>query len=134
MEASEEMVSTISSASWPAASIARRTAATSLSTPVEVSLWTTPTALIRRSVSFRNASSTASGSAALRQSPGSVTTSAPKSPAISAHHVENAPVSGMTMASPGRNRLTMVLSQAPWPEDAQQRMVPSVPKTRFRSR
>ena len=42
-----EMVSTISSAGWPAASIARRTAAMSEVTPVEVSLCTTHTALMR---------------------------------------------------------------------------------------
>ena len=74
------------------------------------------------------------GSAARRQSPGSETTSTPNKPAISAHQVEKAPVTGMTMVSPAWNRLTMVLSQAPWPEDAQHRMVPSVLKTRLRSR
>ena len=41
-----EMVSTSSRAGWPAASMARRTAAMSEVTPVEVSLWTTQTALI----------------------------------------------------------------------------------------
>jgi hypothetical protein len=40
------MLSTISSAGWPAASMARRTAAMLLVTPVEVSLCTTHTALI----------------------------------------------------------------------------------------
>ena len=45
MLASELTVSTISSASWPAASSAWRTAGTSEVTPVEVSLWTTSTAL-----------------------------------------------------------------------------------------
>ena len=39
-------MSTSSRAGWPAASIALRTAAMSESAPVEVSLWTTQTALI----------------------------------------------------------------------------------------
>jgi hypothetical protein len=51
------MVSTSSSAGWPAASMARRTAAMSLVTPVEVSLCTTQTALISWALSSRRRAS-----------------------------------------------------------------------------
>ena len=54
MEASELIVSTINSALCPAASMALRTAAISEVQPVEVSLWTTQTALISRALSWRS--------------------------------------------------------------------------------
>src|SRR5436190_1160285 len=62
------MVSTISSAGWPAASIARRTSAISVMQPVEVSLCTTHTALISRALSSFSRASILAGSAPLRQS------------------------------------------------------------------
>ena len=55
MDASDEIVSTIRSAGCRAASRARRTAAIPLVTPVEVSLWTTQTALIAWALVFRQA-------------------------------------------------------------------------------
>ena len=65
MLASDEIVSTSSSASW--SPIAARTSAMRLVTPVEVSLWTTITAR----VSASSASAIRSGSAPWRQSPSS---------------------------------------------------------------
>ncbi len=54
-------MSTISSAGWPARSSARRTSAIREVTPVEVSLWTTQTALIAWPRSSASAASTARG-------------------------------------------------------------------------
>ena len=61
------MVSTISSAGWPAASIARRTAAMSEVTPVDVSLCTTHTALMRCAASARRRCSIRSACTPRRQ-------------------------------------------------------------------
>ena len=55
--AREAIASTTRRAGWPAQSIARRTAATSWTRPVEVSIWTWSTALIRCSRSAWSASS-----------------------------------------------------------------------------
>ena len=59
------MVSTSSRAGWRAASMARRTAPMSLTTPVEVSLWTMHTALMAWSLSSFRRFSMAAGSARL---------------------------------------------------------------------
>ena len=75
MDASEEMVSTSSSAGWPAASSAPRTAPMRLVTPVDVSLCTTATALIARARSSASRASMRAGSAPVRQSPSRTSTS-----------------------------------------------------------
>ena len=62
MDASEDTVSTMKSAGWPAASMAARMSGRLVVTPVEVSLCTTITARMRPSVSRRSLSSTSWGS------------------------------------------------------------------------
>ena len=108
-------MSTSSSASWPAASIAARISGTRLVTPVEVSLWTTMTAAIRGS--SRRISSAASGSAPWRQSPGTHTTSSPSRSAIARQSVAKWPVSNASTRSPGESVLTSAASHAPVPDD-----------------
>ena len=93
VEASEEMVSTISSAGWPAASIALRIAGRSLTTPVAVSIWTTKMALIVCLVSILRRASTAEGSTALRPLWASISISAPMSFAISPQPIAKRPLS-----------------------------------------
>ena len=61
MEASEEMVSTMSSAGCLAASMARRTSSMRETAPVEVSLCTTHTALMVCPLSSRSRASMAAG-------------------------------------------------------------------------
>ena len=68
MEASEEMVSTISSAGCLAASMALRTSSMREVAPVEVSLCTTHTALMAWPLSSFSRASMAAASAPLRQS------------------------------------------------------------------
>ena len=58
------------SAGWRASSIAARISGMRLVTPVEVSLWTTQTALIRCSRSAASFSASSAGSTPWRQSPG----------------------------------------------------------------
>ena len=108
-------MSTSSSASEPAASIAARTSATRLVTPVDVSLWTTITA--RTPWSARRTASARSGSAPWRQSPGIQTTSRPRRSAIARHSVAKCPVSNASTLSPGDSVLTSAASHAPVPED-----------------
>ena len=111
------MVSTISSAGWPARSIAARISAMRLVAPVEVSLCTTITALIACALSSASFASIAAGSAPRRQSPGMKSTSMPKRPAIWRHSVAKWPVSTISTLSPGDSVLTIAASQAPVPED-----------------
>ena len=87
-EPSEEMVSAISSAGWPAASIAARTSGTGIIMPVAVSLWTTQTALMAWPVSAASAAFTAAMSTPRRQSAATVRTSMPRSSAILAQERE----------------------------------------------
>ena len=121
------MVSTSSRAGWPAASIARRTALISEVTPVEVSLWTTHTALIAWPLSARSRCSIrsartpcrhASGSPVVVQVPGSAMTSGAscRRSASLAHRLAKWPVSYISTASPGLVTLTSAASHAPVPE------------------
>ncbi len=110
------MVSTIRSAGWPTRSIALRTSATRLTTPVEVSLWTIRTLLIVRARSSASLASTSAGSTPLRQSPGTNSTSSPRRPAISRHRLAKWPVSNIRTLSPWDSVLTRAASQAPVPE------------------
>src|SRR3546814_4439161 len=73
----EAMVSTRNRAPWPAASIALRMAAMSFTTLDAVSTCTTSTALILPALSCFSRASSAAGSTARRQSPGSTSTSTP---------------------------------------------------------
>ncbi len=108
-------MSTSSSASEPAASIASRTSGTRLVTPVDVSLCTTITAAIDGSE--RRTAATLSGSTPWRQSPGTQSTSRPSRSAIAFHSVAKWPVSKASTRSPGDSVLTSAASQAPVPDD-----------------
>ncbi len=116
IEPSDEIVSTINSAGWSAASIALRTAAMGLTQPVDVSLWTTHTARMRCAVSRRKASSIAMGSAPRRQSVSRIIGASPSLVAISFQSVANQPVRTINTASPGDSVLTKAASHAPVPE------------------
>ena len=107
-------MSTSSSASEPAASIASRTSATRLVTPVEVSLWTTITAAIDGSC--RSTAATLSGSTPWRQSPSTQSTSSPNRSAIARQSVAKWPVSKASTRSPGESVLTSAASHAPVPD------------------
>ena len=109
------MVSTISSAGWPAASIALRISATGVSAPVEVSLCRTQTALISLPLSSRSLASIAFGSAPWRQSVAMNSGFRPIRSAIFFHSVANWPVSTISTLSPGDSVLTSAASQAPVP-------------------
>ena len=120
------MVSTISRAGWRAASMARRTAAMSLVTPVLVSLCTTHTALIWWPLSLRRRSSISAAFTPCRQLagrpvsgqvPGSLMNSVfrPRRAAIFCHSVANWPVSNISTRSPGLMVLASAASQAPVP-------------------
>ena len=74
-------------------------------TPVEVSLCTTHTALMRLSASARSFFSIASGSAPWRQSPAMNSTSSPSFAAIFCHSVAKWPVSTHQHAVAGRQRV-----------------------------
>ena len=76
------------SAGWPDSSIARRISGMRLVTPVEVSLWTTQMALKRCAVSSASTSRTLSGSAPVRQSPGTTVGLRPHFSANPVHSVE----------------------------------------------
>ena len=120
------MVSTISSAGCFARSIALRTSAMRLVTPVEVSLCTTHTALKRCWVSAASFSSIAAGSAPWRQSPGMNSVTRPSRSAIFFHSDAKWPVSHISTASPGDSVLTSAASQAPVPEAGKITTWPSV--------
>jgi hypothetical protein len=109
------MVSTISSAEWPAASIALRIGSIGDRQPVAVSLCSTQTALISRALSLRRYSSTLPASAPVRQSPGMNSGLNPSFCAITFHSVANWPVSIISTRSPGDSVLTSAASQAPVP-------------------
>ena len=99
-----------------AASIAFLTSGTRDTTPVEVSLCTTHTALMRLSASARSFFSIASGSAPRRQSLAMNSTSSPSFAAIFCHSVAKWPVSYISTRSPGDSVLTSAASHAPVPE------------------
>ena len=119
-EARPEMVSTSSSAGCFAASMALRTAAMLLVTPVEVSLCTTQTALMLCCVSALSRSSIRSARTPWRQTsaPGSVITSVlrPMRVASFCQRAAKWPVSYISTWSPALSVLTSAASQAPVPE------------------
>ena len=113
---SDEIVSTSSSAGWPAASIAARTSSIRLAHPVEVSLWTTHTARMRWAASRDNASPIAATSAPRRQSVSMNSGTRCSRCAISFHSVANQPLRHISTASPGESVLASAASHAPVPE------------------
>ncbi len=117
MAASEETASTISSAGCRLASIALRISSTHVRAPVEVSLWTTHTALMSWPLSFLRRASTALASAPECQSVGSTSGFSPSFAAMLRHSTANCPVSTTRMRSPGDSVLTRLASQAPVPEE-----------------
>jgi hypothetical protein len=125
-------VSTSSSAGCSAASTAARMAGMSLVTPVEVSLWTTISALIDRSRSAARRSWTRSGSTPCRQLPGTSSTSRPRARAIWAQRPAKWPLSNASTRSPGERVLTRAASQAPVPDDGKATTGPVVPKIGLR--
>ena len=114
------MVSTKSKAGCLAASMARRTAAMSLVTPVEVSLCTTHTALMLWPVSAFRRCSIRSACTPLRQpsKPGRLKTSdfSPSWLASLFHKNAKWPVSYISTWSPVLSTLHKAASQAPVPE------------------
>ncbi len=116
MEASDEIVSTMSSAGCFALSIALRTSAMRVVTPVEVSLWTTQTALIACCWSAASRCSIAAWSAPWRQSPAMNSTSSESFFAILCHSEAKWPVSTMSTLSRAESVFTRAASHAPVPE------------------
>ena len=110
------MVSTINSAGCCAASMALRTSAMREVTPVEVSLCTTHTALMRLGWSARRRCSMRAGSAPVRQSPARNSGARPSFCAIFCQSDAKWPVSYISTASPGDRVFTSAASQAPVPE------------------
>ena len=111
--------------------MARRISAIGLTTPVEVSLWTTMTALIACSPSSLRRCSITAGSTASRQSPGSNATSSPSLSATPRHSVANWPLSNASTRSPGDRVLTSAASHAPVPDDGYMTTFPAVPNSVF---
>ena len=117
MEASEEIVSTSRSAGWPASSMALRTSGTRLVTPVEVSLWTTHTALMACALSAASRASTAAGIGAAAPVAGDeLDLEAEAARRSCATGRRSGPVSNISTLSPGESVLTSAASQAPVPE------------------
>jgi hypothetical protein len=97
--------------------MARRTAATCVTAPVEVSLWTTHTALNREGLVLARArASMAATSAPARQSEGMKVASTPSLAAMVFHSVAKWPVSTISTLSPGDSVLASAASQAPVPD------------------
>src|SRR6201992_2477794 len=116
-EARPEMVSTINNAGCLVRSSALRTSSGWVTQLVEVSLWTTQTALILCCLSAASFASICDTSAPRRQSVGSNSTSSLNFSAMPRHSTANWPVSAISTLSPGDSVLTMAASQAPGPDD-----------------
>src|SRR5215470_88627 len=112
-----EIVSTISSAGCLTASMILRTSRGSVTQAVEVSLWTTQTALILCALSADSRASIWARSAPWRQSPGMKSTSSLNFSAMPRHSTANWPVSHISTLSPGTSVLTIAASHAPVPDD-----------------
>ena len=88
----------------------------SVTTPVEVSLWTMHTALMAWPLSSFRRFSIAAGSAGLRQSPPMNSDLMPSLSAIFFHSEAKWPVSHISTVSPADSVLTRAASHAPVPE------------------
>ena len=84
--------------------------------PVDVSLCTTQTALMRCDLSSLSTAPIAAGSAPRRQSVSRKIGSSPSRRAMSFHSTANQPVLAISTASPWDSVLTSAASQAPVPE------------------
>ena len=117
MLARELTASTNSSAGWSTAFMAARTPATSLVTPVAVSLWVTRTALIwcARSASRMRAELLDRGALAPVAST-SIDLEAEPLRHMSIHRCENWPMRAASTRSPGESVLVSPASQPPVPE------------------
>ena len=115
VEASDEMVSTMNSAGCLAASIAWRISSIGERQPVDVSLWSTHTALILCPASLRRCASISLGSAPMRQSVSMNSGSSPSRFAMLRHSVAKWPVLHISTRSPGESVLTSAPSHAPVP-------------------
>ena len=113
--ASDEIASAMSSAGCRAASIALRTSSSRVRQPVDVSLWTTHTALILWAVSALSLFSMRLASAPMRQSVGMTSVSRPRRRAMASQSTANWPVSHISTLSPGDSVLVRPASQAPDP-------------------
>src|SRR6476661_8555958 len=102
-----------------------------LTTPVDVSLCTTQTALIVWLGSSASLSNTTAGSTPWRQSPATKSTCSPMRVAMSFHSVAKWPVSNIRTLSPGDSVLTSDASQAPVPEPGYTMTGDEVTKTSF---
>jgi hypothetical protein len=116
MEPSDEIVSTCRSAGCFALSMALRTSGMRVVAPVEVSLWTTHTALIACDLSSARRFSMASWSAPCRQSPGMNSTSSESFFAILCQSEAKWPVSTISTLSRGESVFTSAASHAPVPD------------------
>src|SRR6202166_5103870 len=112
-----EIVSTMYSAGCFARSMALRTSSGWVTQPVEVSLCTIITALMRCCVSAASRASICSRSAPRRQSPGMKSMSSLNFSAMPRHSTANWPVSAISTLSSGDSTLTIAASQAPVPDD-----------------
>src|SRR5262245_7756162 len=106
----------MNSAGCFARSMALRTSAMRVVTPVEVSLCTAITALICLPLSSSSFASTCAGSTPWRQSPGTNTGSRARRFAMLSHSVAKCPVSNISTRSPGESVFTSAASHAPVPE------------------
>ena len=97
--------------------MARRTSSMREVAPVEVSLWTTHTALMVWPLSSRRRASMAAASAPLRQSEAMNSGCRPSLMAMLFHSVAKCPVSYISTLSPGESVLTRAASHAPVPEE-----------------
>ncbi|MGY2937447.1 hypothetical protein ACVWZ6_007049 [Bradyrhizobium sp. GM6.1] len=111
------MVSTISSAGCLTRSSSLRTSRGGVTQPVEVSLWTTQTALMVCCLSAARRFSISARSAPWRQSLGMKSTSSLNLSAMPRHSTANWPVSHINTLSPGASTLTIAASQAPVPDE-----------------
>src|ERR1700716_3347413 len=112
-----EIVSTINSAGCFTRSMTLRTARGCVPQPVDVSLCTTITSLMRCWRSAASRASICSTSAPRRQSPGTKSTSSLNFSAMPSHSTANWPVSAIRTLSPGDSVLTIAASHAPVPDD-----------------
>ncbi len=129
-EPSDEMVSTSSSASDPAASIASRTDGMSSAMPVDVSLCTHSTP---RAAGCAFSAAVIAPYSTPRRHPRwpRATGRRPNFSAMADQPSLNQPVSTTSTSSPGENRLTSVASHEPWPDAVYRNTSPVVRSTRF---
>jgi hypothetical protein len=115
VQPADATASTTSSAGWPVASMARRSAAMSLVMPLAVSVCTANTATIWCCGSSRRAWATSAASIGQPGRQGVRTTRRPRASVCTAQLSLKWPVPGISTAAPGGSRFSTATSQAPWP-------------------